>query len=785
MLKSVRSLLKGAFQSLLYRFFFFFLVVSLLIQFINLVTYRVNLWVFESELEQNYNRSLSNIADGLNSVFTGIYNSNYLLSLDPDAMQLFSSTFHVDSPEKYTVVSETVQSLNRIRLMSDYVDSVFIYKKKDGLIISDQGTYPADDFFGRKNVLEQYPEAFWNDYGSQGRPFQILPPSRSSSRSGAYILPIVQTAIAEYRSDDLYVINLKVDPIIASLAESKLTPNSMLFMMDDNHELIASTEMNEPDEEVRRFAKTFQIGGSPVLRTAIGHEEMLAIQTSTRFVFKNLNMIAVLPVSDIRESMKILKMWWGTLWVIALVLSVLLSFLFSKKLYAPVHSLILKITPSPEPAVNEYKMLDREFNRMMDSMNLLNSSLTSISPLAMEQWIVRMLRNNRIPDEQDVREFLDKCGIDFRYDGFAAALIRVKFTKAYHMEYSDTEQNRYYEKMAGLLKENVPAELQSILVEIELNVFCLIVNLRQEDERYELEAYSDTLFRLFRHDEIIQDLFVGIGGFHEGFGGIQQSYLEALKSLWRLSPFENERLYFYDKEDEKSVTLLLNSSEDKIIFNLLASIKREELFELLDKVVRTHASVGLSGLAVKELCMHLFIIGSQVLKQKDKTLPEAAYREYMRVILSEHPVSLASMTEFITDYFNQIMNTLEPHTGRLDSLAFKPYIDANYHEDIHLEALADKFHTTPNYMSRLLKKELGKPFAQYLQERRIEKAKELLAQSTMLIQDIWASVGFNNRNTFIRAFRKSEGISPMEYRLQHTSADRSDAGPQQRDGSGS
>ncbi|MBW4084582.1 helix-turn-helix domain-containing protein [Paenibacillus sp. S150] len=63
---------------------------------------------------------------------------------------------------------------------------------------------------------------------------------------------------------------------------------------------------------------------------------------------------------------------------------------------------------------------------------------------------------------------------------------------------------------------------------------------------------------------------------------------------------------------------------------------------------------------------------------------------------------------------------------------------------------------------------MGRPFHQYLQELRIGKAKELLARSGMPIQDIWASVGFNNRNSFIRAFRKLEGISPTDYRSQYT-----------------
>lgn len=769
MLRRVLSFIKGGFRSLLYRFFFFFLVVALLIQCINLITYRVNLWYFETELEHSYSNSLTNIATNLNNIFTGIYNSNYLLSLDADAMQLFSSNFNVDSLDKYAMVSQTVRSLSRIRQMSDYVDSVYIFKKNSDLIISDNGTYSTKDFFGRKNALELYSESYWRNYGAQSRTFQILPPSRSLSQNGAYILPIVQTAIAEYRSNDLYVINLKVDRIIELLQSYKLTPNSQLFIIDDKELVMASTEMDVPQEEFYYFAKHFQKRDIPVLRTTVGQQDMLAIQISTHFIFKNLNMIALVPYSDIHESMKHIK-YWGTLFsLIAFVLSIFLSSLFSKRLYAPLHSLIVKMSPSPQPATDEYKWLDLEIHRIMENIHTLSDSLTTISPIAFEQWILQLLRFNRIPNERDMNAFFEKCGITFTHTSFAAALIRIKFTKAFHTDYTTSEQNIIHCKIENLLKSTIPTE-DIYMVEIESNVFCLIVNLPQDAELQEFTTtYFDHLFNVLRHNGNLYDLFVGVGDIHEGFDGLQQSYLDAMKALWRLSPFDNKRIHYYQKEDEESVTILLNHNDDKKIFNLLASVKRGELLEMLKIIIHSHVAVGLNDFSIKELHMHLFVIGSQVLKHKDKTLPEATYREYIRIILSEHSISVDSMSEFILGYFNKIMDTIELQEDKLESLTFKPFIDANYQEDLHLEFLADKFHTSANYMSRLLKNELGKPFHQYLQEVRIQKAKELLVGSNMTIQHIWSSVGFNNRNSFIRTFKKIEGIAPSVYRLHYTS----------------
>ena len=52
----------------------------------------------------------------------------------------------------------------------------------------------------------------------------------------------------------------------------------------------------------------------------------------------------------------------------------------------------------------------------------------------------------------------------------------------------------------------------------------------------------------------------------------------------------------------------------------------------------------------------------------------------------------------------------------------------------------------------------------YINEIRINKAKELLRDTNLRIQDIGAKVGIENRTTFLRVFKKVEGISPTTYR---------------------
>lgn len=67
-------------------------------------------------------------------------------------------------------------------------------------------------------------------------------------------------------------------------------------------------------------------------------------------------------------------------------------------------------------------------------------------------------------------------------------------------------------------------------------------------------------------------------------------------------------------------------------------------------------------------------------------------------------------------------------------------------------------------MSSIFKEKTGINFSEYLNTLRIERAKELLTNIDLRIQDIALQVGYQNVNSFIRTFKRSSGLTPGEYR---------------------
>lgn len=78
-------------------------------------------------------------------------------------------------------------------------------------------------------------------------------------------------------------------------------------------------------------------------------------------------------------------------------------------------------------------------------------------------------------------------------------------------------------------------------------------------------------------------------------------------------------------------------------------------------------------------------------------------------------------------------------------------------------AAADLSH---NYLAHLLKKETGKTFTDLVTERRMDKARELLAHTTMRITEIADAVGFEDKAYFARRFKQCFHVAPRDYRIQ-------------------
>jgi YesN/AraC family two-component response regulator len=131
-------------------------------------------------------------------------------------------------------------------------------------------------------------------------------------------------------------------------------------------------------------------------------------------------------------------------------------------------------------------------------------------------------------------------------------------------------------------------------------------------------------------------------------------------------------------------------------------------------------------------------------------LIEWAYNQFIHITGYEKPQSTI-------DYSNKVVQVT------------KEYLEAHYTEDITLEDVAAQVNVSPQYFSKLIKKNTGFNFIDWLSMMRVRKAKELLNNSSLTVKEVCYMVGYKDPNYFSRIFKKRVGITPSEYIKNSTS----------------
>ena len=96
--------------------------------------------------------------------------------------------------------------------------------------------------------------------------------------------------------------------------------------------------------------------------------------------------------------------------------------------------------------------------------------------------------------------------------------------------------------------------------------------------------------------------------------------------------------------------------------------------------------------------------------------------------------------------------------------AVKRYIDLHFKEALTLDQLAQEAHINKYYLSHAFKREYGVSPINYLITKRIEESKYLLAETDLSTSQIAQLLGFSSLSYFSQVFRRTQSISPMEYR---------------------
>lgn len=152
-----------------------------------------------------------------------------------------------------------------------------------------------------------------------------------------------------------------------------------------------------------------------------------------------------------------------------------------------------------------------------------------------------------------------------------------------------------------------------------------------------------------------------------------------------------------------------------------------------------------------------------------------AARIFKELVINEHndatntpfsPIlAQAALLEILYCFFQDAIRQIEVKKTN-DNIDYQliTYIDENIDQKITITELAKIVHVSPTYLSTYFFGHMGASPIEYINTRRIERAKIMLTEGQKTIEEISASLGFNSPYYFSNTFKKYIGTSPNAYR---------------------
>lgn len=261
---------------------------------------------------------------------------------------------------------------------------------------------------------------------------------------------------------------------------------------------------------------------------------------------------------------------------------------------------------------------------------------------------------------------------------------------------------------------------------------------------------------------------MGISNTHANLKQLHEAFLESSMALncQPLSPSSQEH-YFYLEETQPK--LLAWPDQEEFLFRVEAGMADEVRLLTSQLMEWFRRQPGTTLQDAKYYCYQLSNQCQSVLNYYLNQNDFKAGSTSMQNVVN-HIFNLDDLHAYYLQFFLNITDLLKPQSiYAVDDVVEKIqlYIQRNYQKDLTQEFIACLFYMNRSYLSTLFKSKTGKKFVDYLNEIRLEKAKELLCDSDRKMYQIAKAVGYDNIKYFFRVFKKKEGITPEQYRGQH------------------
>ena len=471
--------------------------------------------------------------------------------------------------------------------------------------------------------------------------------------------------------------------------------------------------------------------------------------------------VRFLPENVVYRTLENQKLYTVIMAVAAVVLAVVMILFAIDRSYSPIHSLAVWIR-SQQPdtfwgSQNELAMVRTALDNAFSRNEALTQTVSSSRQGLVDHMLGNLLRG-RYATEEAFLSAANRLDVPFGKPYYAVSILLI-------------EEGHDLPKLKALvdiiqtdLPEEYHIEAKDMLLDRKL---ILVLCSDTDDTDLYCQVMTDLKNRLLEQESLLTS--IGMGSFYDAYDMVGKSYLDSVNALDYRMVYGKDCLITPDiyNNNTPGISDGYPAADLELLDASLASQNAETASTVISRI---NANIKLKSYSLhiaKYICYDIFSIFRKYSDFSDlgngRTISQSLD---ITALISYDTVDdfFSNLQELIQAKFHPMPVAQAPSQNHVGPQLLE-YTDAHcLSHDFQIKNMAEYFDITPQYMRKLFKNHTGLSISEYVSNKRLERAMELLTGTDMTLQDIVVEIGNSDISGFVRFFKQKTGLTPGQYR---------------------
>lgn len=662
----------------------------------------------------------------------------------------------ISEPERHAYLAWALQQQLSAYVNETFFD-VFVYYPENGYVISANNSFAPlesyyryyynhiddgwDDFFRIANSPSKQP-AMYSLNGKEESSYQCV-----ALRMGDRV---------NDRMEYVVVVILNQQYMKSLLHEMRAYNEGRghFFIIDKNQEVVFCTETGMAEQAIDIYQDTDEvykrvIGDTPYMMLSQESSQMdvyYAYAVSYDYFWSELYEIYIIFFLGI--LIMVVLGGWSVFWQ-------------TRRIYRPVENTMTKLQQHSNNQWDVDMHTELEFIEMVlssaqEEKNRLNVAMRQGNRQRRNSFIASLLEGDVLDSETSEDVFAEN-GIQLCSNRFCVALLKME-------QSGNLDKNMLSFAVSNVLEELFGETHRGYAIDMASDRYAVLINMDSHAESQSAQLLIERAMRFWQeHFGVV--FTVGISTEKQGMAGICDAYAEAVSAMKYRYLFGTGRIIHYaqiqDREfkwpQKDRMTYAFNDFMTEENCDLAKATAYVD--ECLKKYhINSDATLDMVECFVFEVVNNFNRYISQMGQE------DSSWKEHLKILPQSE--TLAEFQDNFAQLLMRVYLKLQDHEKENDICArARSYIGNHYQDaNLSLSELSTVFGLTPSYFSKMFKEKYKVSIPDYINMMRINQAKKLLRDTPQSVQAIASAVGFTESSTFIRIFKKMEGITPGVYR---------------------